>query len=118
MPCRNYFVRCANPRLGVNSVRFSIRIKQADEIEHILVHKFTRFLTQVRLERVGSASIFAYHNILACGVILYPSEEAYASTWPRSVISLIFHIHQCYPTVPAILDSSAQCSLPILETMS
>lgn len=30
----------------VNSVRVSIRIKQADEIEHILVHKFTRFLTQ------------------------------------------------------------------------
>ncbi|KAJ5342164.1 ARP2/3 complex 20 kDa subunit (P20-ARC) [Penicillium brevicompactum] len=29
-----------------NSVRVSIRIKQADEIEHILVHKFTRFLTQ------------------------------------------------------------------------
>ncbi|KAJ5571399.1 ARP2/3 complex 20 kDa subunit (P20-ARC) [Penicillium sp. DV-2018c] len=29
-----------------NSVRLSIRIKQADEIEHILVHKFTRFLTQ------------------------------------------------------------------------
>ncbi|KAI5284038.1 hypothetical protein KEM54_001630, partial [Ascosphaera aggregata] len=26
--------------------RVSIRIKQADEIEHILVHKFTRFLTQ------------------------------------------------------------------------
>ena len=24
----------------------SIKIKQADEIEHILVHKFTRFLTQ------------------------------------------------------------------------
>jgi hypothetical protein len=37
----------ANLELGVNSVRFSIRIKQADEIEHILVHKFTRFLTQV-----------------------------------------------------------------------
>ncbi|KAK6428037.1 Arp complex subunit [Oleoguttula sp. CCFEE 5521] len=31
---------------SVNSVRISIRIKQADEIEHILVHKFTRFLTQ------------------------------------------------------------------------
>ncbi len=30
---------------SVNSVRFSIKIKQADEIEHILVHKFTRFLT-------------------------------------------------------------------------
>jgi len=27
-------------------VRISIKIKQADEIEHILVHKFTRFLTQ------------------------------------------------------------------------
>jgi len=31
---------------SVNSVRVSIKIKQADEIEHILVHKFTRFLTQ------------------------------------------------------------------------
>ncbi|KAI5293991.1 Arp complex subunit [Ascosphaera acerosa] len=31
---------------SVNSVRVSISIKQADEIEHILVHKFTRFLTQ------------------------------------------------------------------------
>ena len=31
---------------SVNSIRVSIRIKQADEIEHILVHKFTRFLTQ------------------------------------------------------------------------
>ena len=31
---------------SVNSVRISIRIKQADEIEDILVHKFTRFLTQ------------------------------------------------------------------------
>lgn len=27
-------------------MRISIKIKQADEIEHILVHKFTRFLTQ------------------------------------------------------------------------
>ncbi|EER36779.1 arp2/3 complex 20 kD subunit [Histoplasma capsulatum H143] len=31
---------------SVNSIRVSIRIKQADEIENILVHKFTRFLTQ------------------------------------------------------------------------
>ncbi|KAH8695069.1 putative ARP2/3 complex 20 kDa subunit (p20-ARC) [Talaromyces proteolyticus] len=31
---------------SVNSVRVSIRVKQADEIESILVHKFTRFLTQ------------------------------------------------------------------------
>lgn len=31
---------------SVNSVRVSIKIKQADEIEHVLVHKFTRFLTQ------------------------------------------------------------------------
>lgn len=31
---------------SVNSARVSIKIKQADEIEHILVHKFTRFLTQ------------------------------------------------------------------------
>lgn len=31
---------------SVNSVRVSIKIKQADDIEDILVHKFTRFLTQ------------------------------------------------------------------------
>lgn len=31
---------------SINSVRISIKIKQADDIEHILVHKFTRFLTQ------------------------------------------------------------------------
>lgn len=31
---------------SVNSVRLSIKIKQADEIEQILCHKFTRFLMQ------------------------------------------------------------------------
>lgn len=31
---------------SVNSVRISLKIKQADEIENILVHKFTRFLEQ------------------------------------------------------------------------
>ncbi|KAL7010004.1 Arp complex subunit [Cystobasidiomycetes sp. EMM_F5] len=31
---------------SINSVRVSIKIKQADEIEFILAHKFTRFLTQ------------------------------------------------------------------------
>lgn len=31
---------------SINSIRISIRIKQADEIEKILCHKFTRFLMQ------------------------------------------------------------------------
>lgn len=31
---------------SINSVRVSIKIKQADEIEEILCHKFTRFLMQ------------------------------------------------------------------------
>ncbi|CAI7613341.1 unnamed protein product [Penicillium manginii] len=31
---------------SVNSVRISLSIKQADEIEKVLVHKFTRFLQQ------------------------------------------------------------------------
>ena len=30
---------------SINSIRILIKIKQADEIENILVHKFTRFLT-------------------------------------------------------------------------
>lgn len=31
---------------SVNSIRVSIKIKQADDIERILCHKFTRFMTQ------------------------------------------------------------------------
>lgn len=31
---------------SVNSIRISIKIKQADEIERILCHKFTRFMMQ------------------------------------------------------------------------
>lgn len=31
---------------SINSVRFSIKIKQSDEIENILVSKFTKFLTK------------------------------------------------------------------------
>ncbi len=31
---------------SINSIRLSIRIKQADEIERILCHKFTRFMMQ------------------------------------------------------------------------
>ncbi|KAK0618026.1 hypothetical protein B0T17DRAFT_509587 [Bombardia bombarda] len=31
---------------SINSVRVSIKVKQADEIEDILVHKFSRFLSQ------------------------------------------------------------------------
>lgn len=29
---------------SINSLRLSIKIKQADDIEHILCHKFTRFM--------------------------------------------------------------------------
>ena len=31
---------------SINSIRMSIKIKQADEIERILCHKFTRFMMQ------------------------------------------------------------------------
>ena len=31
---------------SVNSIRMSIKVKQADEIERILCHKFTRFMMQ------------------------------------------------------------------------
>lgn len=31
---------------SINSVRLSVKIKQSDEIEEILCHKFTRFLMQ------------------------------------------------------------------------
>ncbi|GMI14912.1 hypothetical protein TrVE_jg6045 [Triparma verrucosa] len=43
--CRTETERCLIEP-SVNSVRVSIAIKQADEIEEILCHKFTRFLMQ------------------------------------------------------------------------
>lgn len=43
--CRNETEKCLIEP-SVNSVRVSLCIKQADEIEHILCHKFSRFLMQ------------------------------------------------------------------------
>lgn len=43
--CRNENEKCMIES-SVNSVRVSLCIKQADEIEHILCHKFARFLMQ------------------------------------------------------------------------
>jgi len=43
--CRNEREKC-RIEPSVNSVRVSIMIKQADEIEQVLCHKFTRFLMQ------------------------------------------------------------------------
>lgn len=50
---------------SINSIRISIKIKQADEIENILVHKFTRFLTQ----RAESFFILRRKPIKVCSVI-------------------------------------------------
>lgn len=43
--CRNEQEKCLI-ETSVNSVRVSIAVKQADEIETILCHKFTSFLMQ------------------------------------------------------------------------
>lgn len=43
--CRNEHEKCLI-ETSVNSVRVSIAVKQADEIETILCHKFTSFLMQ------------------------------------------------------------------------
>ena len=48
---------------SVNSVRVSIKIKQADEIEGVLVHKFTRFLTQ----RAEAFLVLRRKAIKVCG---------------------------------------------------
>jgi len=51
---------------SVNSVRVSIKIKQQDEIEEILCHKFTRFLMQraeqfVIMRRKAAAVCYIYY---------------------------------------------------------
>jgi actin related protein 2/3 complex subunit 4 len=56
---------------SINSVRISIKIKQADEIEPILVHKFTRFLTQ-------RAEAFFILRRKAVKVWILPNERASA----------------------------------------
>ena len=43
--CRSEREKC-RIEPSVNSVRVSVMIKQADEIEEVLCHKFTRFLMQ------------------------------------------------------------------------
>ena len=43
--CRSEVERCLIEP-SVNSVRVSVMVKQSDEIEEILCHKFTRFLMQ------------------------------------------------------------------------
>ncbi|KAJ5772433.1 Actin- protein 2/3 complex subunit 4 [Penicillium odoratum] len=58
---------------SVNSVRVSIRIKQADEIEHILVHKFTRFLQQ----RAESFFILRRKPIKLAGTIANDLAQGY-----------------------------------------
>ena len=61
---------------SINSIRLSIKIKQADEIERVLCHKFTRFMMQraesfivlrrkpvkVRIAQIRSCSSAPYHG--------------------------------------------------------
>lgn len=54
---------------AINSVRVSIKIKQQDEIESILCHKFTRFLMQrseqfVIMRRKAVEVNWSYLNIV------------------------------------------------------
>jgi actin related protein 2/3 complex subunit 4 len=70
---------------SINSVRISIKIKQADEIENLLVHKFTRFLEMSpcppRSAKMGiqwsDCWIFKYRS----GVILHSAEKTYSCEW-------------------------------------
>lgn len=48
---------------SINSVRISIKIKQADEIENLLVHKFTRFLEMSRCP--PRPALTGYHDLTA-----------------------------------------------------
>lgn len=73
---------------SINSVRISIKIKQADEIENILVHKFTRFLEQ------RAESFF----ILRRKPIKVGNEICWGWQGP------------CLALVAVILDGSTRCS--------
>jgi hypothetical protein len=69
---------------SINSVRISIKIKQADEIEHILVHKFTRFLTQ----RAEAFFVLRRKPVKVCSVLLGShSLDAIAYEQSRATIS-------------------------------
>lgn len=53
---------------SINSLRISIAIKQADDIERILAHKFTRFMSQradsfIILRRFYSILFICFNNL-------------------------------------------------------
>lgn len=76
---------------SVNSVRVSIRIKQADEIENILVHKFTRFLTQ----RAESFFILRRKPVRVCYVYTFiiGSQQFLTSIKGYDISFLITNFH-------------------------
>lgn len=76
---------------SVNSVRVSIRIKQADEIENILVHKFTRFLTQ-RAESFFILRRKAVRVRYVCMIIIH-SQQILTSTKGYDISFLITNFH-------------------------
>jgi actin related protein 2/3 complex subunit 4 len=56
---------------SINSIRLSIKIKQADEIERLLCHKFTRFMMQraesfivLRRKPISVCLVFTVHPFL------------------------------------------------------
>ena len=74
----------------MNSVRVSIAIKQADEIEEILCHKFTRFLMQ-RSEQVRGSERIARRGAKAQGdygrtssaLVALANSNLFLNTLPR-----------------------------------
>ena len=96
---------------SVNSVRVSICIKQADEIEEILCHKFTRFLMQrseqfiVMRRKPAEVSrsicvwchiLFYYtltHKNIKCKSNCLPSRNTQTRKQGYSISFLITHAH-------------------------
>lgn len=60
---------------SINSVRVSIKIKQQDDIEEILCHKFTRFLMQ----RAEQFVVMRRKAIEVCDCYIYLFFELYVA---------------------------------------
>ena len=73
---------------SINSVRVSIKIKQADEVEEILCHKFTSFLMQRAEQFIIMRRKATEVNRIICIVTRIEAQSIYLHPSDRVMISV------------------------------
>ncbi|CAK7328431.1 unnamed protein product [Dovyalis caffra] len=86
--CRNEAEKCLI-ETSINSLRISLKVKQADELENILTKKFLRFLSM----RAEAFQVLRRKPVQLQGLSIVISEES----WVKVVAG---HVHVVIPKLP------------------